>query len=97
VTQPFIYSGSLRALELVGAQRDVALGRTLVQHGTVKDPTAVHALRYRITVNQEEVSSFTVWIEKRAPSSANPAAPTLPAAFEFRPRSFLRLRVVRTA
>jgi hypothetical protein len=94
LAQRFIYSGRLRSLDLVGMERDASTGRALVQAGAAKDPSAVHALRYRITVNREEVSSFIVWIEKQAASSSRSTL-TVPAAFELRPRSFLRLRGVR--
>jgi hypothetical protein len=97
LTQRFVYSRRLRALELDTVERDAPFGRTLAQSGAVKDPAAVHELSYRITVDREEVSDFTIWIERRPSTSPDGGGLTVPVAFELRPRSFLRLRGVRTS
>ena len=92
----FVHRSKLFFLDLEGHSLANDRRRRYVEAGLVEPGVLIHKLDYRI-VNSEgdSIQSFELWTELLATGSDARAAPILPLAFEFRARSFLKLRAVR--
>jgi hypothetical protein len=92
----FVHRSKLFFLDLEGHSLDNDRRRRYAEAGLVEPGVLVHKLDYRI-VNSEgdSVQSFELWAKLLATGSDALAAPILPLAFEFRARSFLKLKAVR--
>ncbi len=95
----YVHNGHVYHLDVSTAGRDADRARDYAAQGLVQHAGNVWQIGYRIVADtRKEVETFAVWVElpTRSPDDAF-TPPITPLAFQFRPRSFLELRAVRTA
>jgi len=95
----YVHNGHVYQLVVSNFRVDDKEGRDCMAQGLVSPSSNVWRIEYRILdERREQVGAFRIWAElPGAPVNDPFAAPIVPLAFEFRPRSFLELRAVRTA
>ena len=92
----FIHNGKVFYLDLRGHSLDHGRRQRYVQAHLVALDALVHKLDYRIVDHEgDSVQSFELWTELPAVGPDPLTAAILPLAFEFKARSFLKLRAVR--
>jgi hypothetical protein len=94
--QLFVYHGRLRSLDVVGIEPDPEGGQLFQVRGLVTRADSVRRVDYRIMEGSDEQATFRVWIDTSAGAPRN-SVPLFPLAFEYQPRSFLKLRFERQA
>lgn len=93
----FVHNGKAFYLDLSGHSVDDGRRQRYVQAHLVGAEALVHKLDYHIAdAEGDRVQSFELWTELPRAELDPLTPPILPVAFEFKARSFLKLRVVRT-
>ena len=95
---PYVHNGRVFFLELRNHEIDDGRAREYSAAGLVTAGATVHKLTYRVVDDRgDEVASFELWTELPALQlRADQTCPIMPVAFEFTPRSYLKLKAVRT-
>ena len=91
----FVHNGIVKQLEISGIRRDPRRAGAVAGSGFVRNANDVYSLDYRITSSEGTDGTFKIWGELPSSRPDLPGGPIAPLAWEFQPRSFLRIYAER--